>query len=297
MPLISRRQRLQPAALVFCLLMSCVLPAHAGATAPAPQPQPSPEPLVIGETFVLRSERLGENRRVNVYLPAAYRESSAGRLPVLYMPDGGLAEDFLHIAGLVHVLAGNGGMRPFILVGIENTERRRDLTGPTDDPEDRAIAPRVGGSAAFRAFIRDELIPAVDARYRTSTERAIVGESLAGLFVIETFALEPTLFEHYIAVDPSVWWNRNALIDSAPRWLDSAAGHGARSLFVATGREGSAAPGMQRLLATLNSDAHGKLDLHTIVLPDETHATIFHPAALHAFRTVFAPQPVQTPAP
>jgi enterochelin esterase-like enzyme len=52
------------------------------------------------------------------------------RLPVLYMPDGGMAEDFLHVAGLVQVSVGNGTMRPFLLVGIENTQRRRDMTGP-----------------------------------------------------------------------------------------------------------------------------------------------------------------------
>lgn len=70
--------------------------------------------------------------------------------PVLYMPDGGIEEDFLHVAGLVQVSVGNGTMRPFILVGIENTARRRDLTGLTTRAEDKKIAPKVGGSAAFR---------------------------------------------------------------------------------------------------------------------------------------------------
>ncbi|HUR21959.1 MAG TPA: alpha/beta hydrolase-fold protein, partial [Vicinamibacterales bacterium] len=123
-------------------------------------------PLTIGQTFTLQSATLKETRRINVYLPAAYSTAATTRLPVLYMPDGGMAEDFLHVAGLVQVLTGNGTMRPFILVGIENTERRRDMTGPTEDPEDRKIAPRVGGSQAFRTFIRKELMPAIRARYR-----------------------------------------------------------------------------------------------------------------------------------
>src|SRR5947199_5481296 len=108
-------------------------------------------------------------------------------------------------------------MRPFLLVGIENTQRRRDMTGPTENEEDKKIAPRVGGSAAFRAFIRQELMPEVKARYRTSNETAIVGESLAGLFVVETFLLEPDLFDTYIAFDPSLWWNRGALVKEATR--------------------------------------------------------------------------------
>ena len=121
------------------------------------------------------------------------------------MPDGGMAEDFVHIAGLVQVSVGNQTMRPFLLVGIENTERRRDMTGPTQNAGDRRIAPRVGGSAAFRKFLREELMPQIKQHYRTTSETAVVGESLAGLFVVETLLREPDLFDTYIAIDPSLW--------------------------------------------------------------------------------------------
>lgn len=103
------------------------------------------EPLVIGDTFTIKSKAVGETRRINVYLPRGYAEAADKRFPVLYMPDGGIAEDFLHVAGLVQVGVANGTMRPFILMGIENTERRRDMTGPTENAEDKKIAPRVGG--------------------------------------------------------------------------------------------------------------------------------------------------------
>ena len=162
--------------------------------APAAEP-PKAAPLVVGETFSIDSKRLGEKRRLNVYLPPGYAEAPDARFPVLYMPDGSVAEDFLHVAGLVQVSVGNGTMRPFVLVGIENTQRRRDLTAPTEAAEDKKIAAKVGGSEGFRAFVRDELMPEVKARYRTTKEAAIVGESLAGLFVVETFLLEPDLFD------------------------------------------------------------------------------------------------------
>ena len=106
-------------------------------------------------------------------------------------------------------------MRPVIVVGIVNTERRRDMTGPTDVAKDRTIAPRVGGSGAFRAFIRDELMPEVGRRFRGYGQTAIVGESLAGLFVVETFFLEPGLFDLSIALSPSLWWNGGALVRGA----------------------------------------------------------------------------------
>jgi predicted alpha/beta superfamily hydrolase len=244
-------------------------------------------PLVMGETFTIRSAVLDETRRINVYLPPPYKDSASVRLPVLYMPDGGMGEDFLHVAGLVQVSVGNGTMRPFILVGIENTERRRDLTGPTRKAEDRRIAPRVGGSAAFRRFIRTELIPVIDARYRTTGERAIVGESLAGLFIVETFFLEPDLFDTYIAFDPSLWWNGHALVDSAAARL-RADKFGTRTLYLANSSQDI--DQLTRVLAdTLEKYAPAELTWRYQPMMDETHATIYHPAALVAFRRLFNP--------
>ncbi len=196
----------------LCFILQSIIFAH-GQTRPSSDGNATP--LIIGETFTIDSKILSERRRINVYLPADYTKSAAARLPVIYMPDGGMGEDFLHVAGLVQVSIGNGTMRPFLLVGIENTERRRDMTGATENEEDKKIAPRVGGSEKFRKFIRDELMPEVKRRYRTTDETAIVGESLAGLFVVETFLLEPDLFDTYIAFDPSLWWNNQKLVNGA----------------------------------------------------------------------------------
>jgi predicted alpha/beta superfamily hydrolase len=245
-------------------------------------------PLVIGETFTVDSRILGEKRRINVYLPPGYAESTGARLPVLYMPDGGIAEDFLHVAGLVQVSVGNGTMRPFILVGIENTERRRDMTGPTENEKDKKIAPRVGGSAAFRAFIRRELMPQVKARYRTTDETAIVGESLAGLFVVETFLTEPDLFDTYIAFDPSLWWNNQKLVNDAAETLRKRPKM-SKTLYLANSDEEMTPGVIQRFVDTLSKNAPPGISWHYERMPDEHHSTIYHPAALKAFRAVFKP--------
>jgi uncharacterized protein len=247
------------------------------------------QPLSIGDTFTIDSKVLGETRRINVYAPPGYAGSDL-RVPVLYMPDGGLAEDFLHVAGLVEVGVGNGTMRPFLLVGIENTERRRDLTGPTVNPDDKKIAPRVGGSAAFRKFMRDELMPVVKQRYRTTGENAIVGESLAGLFVAETFFLEPDLFDIYIAIDPSLWWNDHALVDGAARALTSTSRSG-KALFLASSSEFRGDVDPTKTLADVLRVANPSgVRWHYDAMPDEKHATIYHPAALTAFRLMLAPK-------
>lgn len=255
------------------------------------QAQSKDASITIGNTFTLDSKVLGETRRINVYYPPTYTESATVKLPVLYMPDGGMAEDFLHVAGLVQVLVGNGTMRPFILVGIENTERRRDLTGPTANEKDKKIAPRVGGSAAFRRFIRQELMPQIRQRYRTTTETAIVGESLAGLFVIETLLQEPDLFDTYLAFDPSLWWNNKQLVKQASSFLQTYSGK-TKTLYMATSSEPEIDTDGRQFAETLQATAKPTISWHYEPMPAETHSTIYHPAALKAFRYVFKP-PVQ----
>ncbi|HEX7049967.1 MAG TPA: alpha/beta hydrolase-fold protein [Longimicrobiales bacterium] len=270
------------AAVVAVAVGTCAASAAAQETGPT-----DASPLVIGETFTIDSRVLGETRRINVYLPSGYSGTPEGPLPVLYMPDGGIREDFLHIAGLVQILVANGSMRPFLLVGIENTARRRDLTGPTENPEDRTIAPVVGGSAAFRNFIRSELMPAVEARYETTGETAIVGESLAGLFIVETFLLEPDLFDTYIAFDPSLWWNNGALVEHAAERIGAAAG---RSIYLASSSQPDIAELTRKLADIMAAHAPPDVRWHYEAMPEETHATIYHPAALRAFRLLFEPE-------
>jgi hypothetical protein len=266
--------------LSLALVASAACPPLASGAAPLAS---AAAPLAIGDTWTIASTALGETRRINVYVPPGIPAGTP--LPVLYMPDGGLLEDFLHVAGLLQVGAGNGTMRPFLLVGIENTQRRRDLTGPTEVAKDRSIAPRVGGSQAYRSFIRTELMPEVEKRYRVTQERAIVGESLAGLFVVETLALEPDLFDTYIAIDPSLWWNGGQLARRLAAHAPAAAG--GKTLYIATSADGKPDVDAAALAASLGKAGLG---FTLEAWPGETHATIYHPAALKAFRVVFKPR-------
>ncbi|KAB8052684.1 alpha/beta hydrolase [Janthinobacterium rivuli] len=274
--------------LTAALLLSS--PFHLATAAPAANAAASAAtPLVIGESFNIDSRALKEKRHINVYMARAWDTPPDAPLPVLYMPDGGVAEDFLHVAGLLQVSVANGTMRPFMLVGMQNTQRRRDLTGPTENAQDRKIAPVVGGSQAYRAFIRDELMPEIKRRYRTTGETAIVGESLAGLFVVETYLLEPQLFDHYLAFDPSLWWNHGALPREAAALLAKGK-PGKRDLYLASSSEAGIAVEVQRLADVLDKQAPSGLQWHVEKMPEESHGTIYHPAALKAFRAVFKPQ-------
>lgn len=239
------------------------------------------EPVPAHDTFTVASRALGEPPLVNVHVPLG-RGGGTERFPVLYVPDGGLDEDFPHVVNTVDSLVALGRIRPVIVVGVPNTERRRDLTGPTRVATDSAIAKHVGGSAAFRRFLRDELIPAVNARYPATNERALVGESLAGLFVVETFLTEPSLFQHYIALDPSLWWNAGALVDSARTRL-GALDSAQRTLFVATANVSDITTGTTRLAALLGTMHPPGLEWTYKPRPDLTHATIFRGIGPEAF--------------
>jgi hypothetical protein len=251
----------------------------AAGTAPAADPIPPHRALTI------ESAALGESRVINVYTPPGYDSTAARGYPVLYMPDGGIAEDFPHVANAIDSLIGLGAIGPMLVVGIENTERRRDMTGPTAVASDSMIAPRVGGSAAFRAFIRDELMPAIGERYRCSGESAIVGESLAGLFVVETFLLEPGLFDHYIALSPSLWWNDTELVRRAGALISAADATG-RTLYLASADEPEIVAATAALADTVGTRAPNGLTLHHEPRPDLQHATIYRGAAPGAFVTV-----------
>lgn len=172
------------------------------------------DPIPKHDTFTINSKNVNETRTINVWVPDNY-STSTDSLMVMYMPDGGTKEDFPHIANTLAELIQSNKITPVILVGIENTQRRRDLTGKTEVEEDKKIAPIVGGSTEFRAFLKDELFPEINKRYRTTNKKGIIGESLAGLFVIETFLEHPDMFDVYIAMDPSLWWNNKYLIRTA----------------------------------------------------------------------------------
>lgn len=171
------------------------------------------DPIPEHDSLKIDSKFVNEARVINVWTPPSYHASNDS-LPVLYMPDGGIKEDFPHIANTLDTLIKQNKIPKMILVGIENTVRGRDLTGPTNIEYDLGYIPNAGGADNFRAFIKNELFTEINKRYRTTHETSIIGESLAGLFVMETFMLDPTMFDHYIAMDPSLWFNEHYLVNN-----------------------------------------------------------------------------------
>lgn len=247
--------------IVVTLFTSC-----SGPTAPS-------DPIPTHETFTINSSQVGEVRTINVWVPDSYN-ANQDSLAVMYMADGGIKEDFPHIANTLAKLVKEEKIEPLILVGIENTERRRDLTGFTEVEKDKEIAPVVGGADKFSAFIAKELFPEIDKRYRTTSERSIIGESASGLFVMETFFLAPTMFTNYIAFDPSLWWNNHYLVGTAKDHLSKFPEDGKRIWFAGSGAE-DISTFTKQLADILEKEKSSNIEWHYADEPKESHATIF----------------------
>jgi len=231
------------------------------------------DPIPDYETFDIQSTQLGEQRAINVWIPIDYK-TKADSFPVIYMADGGIKEDFSHIANTLDKLIQENKIEPVILVGIENTQRRRDLTGFTEVDKDKEIAPVVGGSENFRAFIQDELFPEIKSRYRTTAEKSIIGESAAGLFVMETFFLTPDMFDNYIAFDPSLWWNNHFLVRTAKEHLAKLPSNDRRLWFAGSSAK-DIAPYTKELAEVLKTENPVNLKWQFSDEPKEKHNSIF----------------------
>lgn len=173
----------------------------------------------------LDSNILGEERRYWVHAPASYYDGtySEKSYPVVYLLDA--ESQFLPFIGVMNSMSngGNGNFRipELIVIGIPNTDRFRDLT-PTHDSnaEEGSEFFTSGGGEDFLDFIENELIPDVGGKYRTMEHRTLVGHSLGGLAVIQSFIHKPELFQAYMAIDPSLWWGDGMTLAQAENLVE-----------------------------------------------------------------------------
>lgn len=269
------------------LAVLVVAAGMAAATLTCAQTAPAETPIVIGTSYALPSATYGGTREVNVWLPPGYAEGEQA-YPVLYLLDGGTVwQDFHHISGLAQLGTVNGTTRDVIVVGVASVDRRNELALPTENPDLIADYPTQGQSERFRRFLADEVQPFVEGRFRVSGETALMGESLAGLFVVETVLKAPEMFDHYVAVSPSLWWDGGRLAAQAAAHLRDHS-NDPRILILTIGDEGGEMQAaIDVLVAQLRAHALPGLNWSYEPRPHESHATIYHGAALDAFRRLF----------
>ncbi len=171
--------------------------------------------VVIGQYKVIHSNILNEDRTYQIYLPASYHWALDRKYPVLYVLDG--ESNFLHTASSVSFLSSQGEIPELIVVAITSTVRIRDFT--QTDWSSHWIGG--GGANNFKSFLSKELIPAIEKEYRTNSFRILSGISASGQFALYALASEPSLFNAYVAVSPSLDWDN----ELPQRSLEESFGH------------------------------------------------------------------------
>lgn len=239
-------------------------------------------PLTIGEVKRFTSTVLKEDRELNIYLPAGYHPDSNKTYPVIYILDGSLNEDFLHLAGLVQfsTFPWVNWIKESIVVGIANVDRKRDFTFPTTIAKDKADFPTTGGSSGFISCLEKEIIPIINTSYKTNTINTLIGQSLGGLLATELLYSGTTLFQHYIIISPSLWWDKGSLLKRKLPDLKHL-----KSVYIGVGKEGKTMErSAQQLYKTIRATKTQGLQSRFEFFKGNNHANILHQAVYNAFQ-------------
>lgn len=235
------------------------------------------EQIVIGTKHSIWSNILEEEREYWISLPDSYNSKgiSYKKYPLLILLDGNL--HFKSIAGMVNYLSSDiyrsRKIPEMIVVGIKNVDRRRDYT-----PE-KIITVRennTGGGENFLSFLEDELLPELDKEYRTLPYRILFGHSLGGLLAAHTYMKERTLFNSFIAVDPSFGtWDSETM----DKKLDSLTENSfERFIYIASANWGKRNIRNRdrhlRFYESLNSKCSGELPAELEYFENENHSSV-----------------------
>jgi uncharacterized protein len=256
--------------------------------------------FVLGMIDEIQSAILSETRILNIYLPEGYHQTDTTRYPVVYLLDGSADEDFIHIVGLYQFnsFPWINRVPKSIIVGIATVDRRRDFTFPTTIKSDQLKYPTTGKSASFISFLEKELQPFIERKYKTTSSRTLIGQSLGGLLATEILFTKPSLFNKYIIVSPSLWWDNGSLLKRPSKILSQDFTENI-DVYVGVGKEGLVPgdnPRVMEVDANLLADRIQSSKSKTVkvffdYLPQEDHATILHQAVFNALRYLNPPPP------
>jgi len=192
--------------------------------------------ITIGVIDSVQSKILNENRKVWVYVPYSKNDGVQQRYPVIYLLDGN--SFFSTVVALVQQFSEtdwNWVLPKMIVVGIPSTNRRRDLTPyhvEADPPFfDKEGGKPTGGGRNFVYFMQNELMPHIDSLYPTQPYKILIGHSFGGLTAVNILTNYTKLFNAYIAIDPSMWWDNLHFLEATKKLLTQGDFSG-RSLYI-----------------------------------------------------------------
>lgn len=250
-------------------------------------------PFILGRIEELPSAILGETRVLNIYLPEGYHQNDTAKYPVVYLLDGSADEDFIHVVGLYQFNSFPWVARvpKSIVVGIASVDRQRDFTYPTTIEKDQNRYKTAGHSANFISFLEKELQPFIERKFNVNHSKTIIGQSLGGLLATEILFTKPALFDQYIIVSPSLWWDNGSLLKREPALLSEHFSNQTK-IYIGVGKEGLTSgdnPRVMEVDANLLADKLKATKSKTVrvyfdYLPEEDHGTILHQAVSNALQ-------------
>ncbi|WP_234571565.1 alpha/beta hydrolase-fold protein [Rhodohalobacter sp. 614A] len=254
------------------------------------------EDIHIGKKHSLYSKFLDEEREYWVHLPDSYEDTTYAPqdYPVLYVLDGD--KQFHLLTGIQNFLSEGlyASIPEMIVVGILNTHRSRDFT-PTHSkshhPEigGQFTFPDSGGGDTFLDFIEKELVPEINQNYRTNKYKIFVGHSFGGLLVLYTLLTRSNLFNAFISIDPSIWWDDYFVLDRSKQLLSEKNFEG-KTLYLAQSPFGSSNRAPEESLEfrdQLQKNTINGLRWKFRYFEEENHGTIPLPAEHHGLRFIF----------
>lgn len=260
-------------------------PSPTSAATPS-APARTPVTLSGTETWTISSKIVSQDYQVFINFPGSYGQGN--RFPALYVMDGNGA--FPLVRGIYGELKNENKIPETLIVGVgyPTTDakligglRARDLTPFPDasatiyqyPPQDYPYG--TGGGSQFLRFIREELKPAIDARYTTFPDQAtLLGHSFGGLFTLYALFQQPSIFNRFIAGSPSIWWASGAILRTEK---DYAAAHTdlAARLFMGSGTdEGTEGADVTSLADTLRQRKYPSLQVTTKIFDGQAHVSV-----------------------
>ena len=254
--------------------------------------------IVIGKVDSLYSKILQEQREIWIHLPEGF--DSSKQYPVMYVLDA--SQHFYVITGMLKQLT-PWQIPNSIVVGITNTDRIRDFT-PTNVPFQRGHKSETsGGANNFIKFIDEELKPFINNKYPTENNSTIVGHSTGGLFVLYSYLYHESSFDNYLAIDPSLWWDKENLVKVTQAQINKGYKK-EKSLYIAVANSiGKAMDTVKvRKDKTVPTEQiRANLKFHDVLVKnskklnftweyfkDEDHGSIVVPAQYNGLRSVFS---------
>ncbi len=244
---------------------------------------------IANDVHLIHSRVLNQDRQIYINVPKLDSADIDKALPVLYLLDG---ENHFHIlSAYIEYLGHWQVIPPIIVVGIVSVDRVKDLT-PTNssinfDGKVTSNYKASGGNEQFLNFIQQELMPYMEANYKTSPFKIFAGHSFGGLTTINCMLTRPDMFNAYIAISPSLWFGNKHVLRLAEKKLPKLPMRNKKFFYSVGNEDGGFRNDLLEFNKLVKQNSLKAFEHEYKYYPSEAHMTEPIPAYYDALRFVY----------